>query len=94
ERKLLKPPEVFTNSLPTAQILQKRGEGKLLFTVHGHRFDITDAEISSINVHSPTWEVPDARLGEFLLQEQKVLRPSVFAILKLLYQHLENGGRV
>jgi 8-oxo-dGTP pyrophosphatase MutT (NUDIX family) len=92
ERRLVKPSTVFTNSLPTVNILQKREEGQLSFTVHGHEFGITPEDISFINLESPTWEIPDERLGEFLLKEKGILRPSVHAILYLFLSQLEEKG--
>lgn len=94
ERKLMKPPQAFTNSLPTARIFQLRGEKQLDFEVHGYRFETTTEDIRNINWEAPTWEIPDAHLGEFIRKESKILRPSVHAILTLLYSYLEEGGRI
>lgn len=95
ETGLEKPIHAITNTLPPVTIYQQRPEGKVAFIVHGHRFDVTQADISQINLHSPTWEVSDDELLRFAQEEKDSLRPSVYImLLKLIFEHLEQGGRI
>lgn len=93
EQGIAKPVEAFTNGLPMAEIIQERPEGKFLFTVHGHKFDIAAEEITDLQNRTTAFEISDDQLKQFLLEQHTILRPSVHAILTLFLQYMEKEGR-
>lgn len=94
EQSIEKSPALFTNGLPTASIRQVRAGEQVLFFVSGHQFPLLSQDVAYLQQHTHLQEVADAQLDIFLKENASLLRPSVYAILTLLYQYLEKGGRL
>ena len=75
---------LITNSLPSVTVGQHREGRRVSFEVSGHMFHVTEALRWSLLMRTPTVEIPDTGLPDFLRENKHRLRPFVYAVAREL----------
>lgn len=89
EQGLKRRPEDFQNGLSKVRVLQERPGRRYDFLVQGHSFSVTPQEAEQLSLQFGINVIEDPQLQNYLEENERILRPSAFAILKLYLEDLE-----
>jgi len=94
EQGLVIPSSALTNSLPSPDVWQMRGDKVVKIKAHGHSFTIFNSEIDQITQRVRVQRVDDDQLEVYLRDNWQIIRPAIHGILTLVLQELKSGKEI